>query len=115
MLADFNARYELPEDLPRDREGDASWRGVAAAWLLVGLIALGFGGLEAAALVMGPHGASERTATAGGLGGAVIPRHDPLCGAQIASARVPGRCLSPSARREQQRLEQQDKLLTPGT
>lgn len=111
MLAEFDTRY-VPETIPEGRErgcararGNASWRGVVAAWLLVALIGLGFGGLEIA-MVLIPHlpGTSP-------LNGAVIPRHDPACAApMVPSNLTPSRCLSPA-----QLMQEQDRLLTPGT
>lgn len=108
MLAEFDPGYlsETPENAPQTQErSGTSWRGVAAAWLLVALIALAFGGLEIA-MVLSPHvpGTSP-------LNGAVIPRHDPACAAPLVPSNLtPGRCLSPAGA-----MHEQDLLLTPGS
>lgn len=105
MLADFEARYR-PEDVPQGRERTAaSWRGVVSAWLLVALIGLGFGGLEIA-MVLSPHASGTSALT-----GAVIPRHDPSCGApMVPSNLTPDHCKLPT-----NSADQRDFLLTPGT
>ncbi|MGH7036591.1 MAG: hypothetical protein ACREFK_18500 [Stellaceae bacterium] len=116
MLVEFDTRY-VPETIPEDREhssararSNASWRGVVAAWLLVGLIGLGFGGLEIA-MVLSPHLAGTSPLT-----GAVIPRHDPACAAPLVPSNLtPSRCLSPAQSMQEQEMQEQDRLLTPGT
>lgn len=113
MLAEFETRYvsDAPERFSENRERHgASWRSVVSAWLLVALIALAFGGLEIV-MVLSPHvqGTSPLT-------GAVIPRHDPACAAPlIPSNLIPGRCLSPAQATQEQEMQEQDRLLTPGT
>lgn len=105
MLVEFDTRY-IPETVSHSRErSSASWRGVVAAWVLVGLIALGFGGLEIA-MVLSPH-----LPVASALNGVIIPRHDPACAAPLVPSNLtPSRCLSPA-----QAMQEQDQLLTPGT
>jgi hypothetical protein len=110
MLAEFEfeSRY-LPDAAGNASENrarsSASWRGVAAAWLLVALIGLAFGGLEIA-MVLSPH--MQGTSP---LNGAVIPRHDPACAAPLVPSNLtPGRCLSPV-----ESMQEQDRLLTPGS
>lgn len=108
MLAEFDSRYfrEAPEKASQSgARNRASWRGVAAAWLLVALIALAFGGLEIA-MVLSPHVSGTSP-----LNGAVIPRHDPACAAPLVPSNLtPNRCLSP-----QDSIRRQDLLLTPGS
>jgi hypothetical protein len=106
MFAEFNADYSVP-DVRTDREREAAgWRGVASAWVLVGLIVLAFAGLDAAALLNSPQ-----TPSMDPLAGAVIPRHDPVCAAPlIPSDQVPERCFAPI-----NPADQRDFLLTPGT
>jgi hypothetical protein len=108
MLAEFDARYtpDLPRHVPEGRERSATgWRSIASAWVLVGLIVLGFAGLDAAAL-LGPAGRSADPLT-----GAIIPRHDPVCAAPLVpSDQIPNHCKLPT-----NPADQQDFLLTPGT
>lgn len=111
MLAEFDARNirdipDVPRHAPESRERNAtSWRGVASAWVLLGLIVLAFVGLDAAAL-LGPAGQSANPLT-----GAIIPQHDPVCAAPLVpSDQVPSRCRLPT-----NLADQQDFLLTPGT
>ncbi|HZU91804.1 MAG TPA: hypothetical protein VE993_21305 [Stellaceae bacterium] len=108
MLAEFDVRY-LPDsrEIPESRRrSTASWRGVAAAWALVILIGLVFGGLSEVAALFGPGGQSVNPLT-----GAVIPRHDPVCAApMVSSDRVPDYCRLPTSS-----VDQRDFLLTPGT
>ena len=105
MLAEYDTRY-MPDTVleARERHG-ASWRSVVSAWLLVALIAIGFGGLEIA-MVLSPHmpGTSP-------LNGAVIPRHDPACAAPLVPSNLtPNRCQLPT-----NPMDERDFLLTPGS
>jgi hypothetical protein len=108
MLAEFDVRY-MPEsrEIPEIRgRNTASWRGVAAAWALVALIGLAFGGLGAVGALFGPVSQNANPLT-----GAIIPRHDPVCAAPLVpSDRVPDHCKLPTSS-----VDQRDFLLTPGT
>jgi hypothetical protein len=69
----------MPEYFDRDSEERSfakryrgGWRVVAAAWAVVIVVVLGFGGVEALA--------SRHATSAQQLVGAIIPRHDASCG-----------------------------------
>lgn len=89
MVENFGPIRE-PEGMDRLIRG---WKAVVSAWVLVLVVVLVFAGLHA--FRKQPDSATNLSP---GQIGAVIPRHDPICGeAELSATPPPAACLNPYA------------------